>query len=154
MKRLFIFLITMHVFLFSITYANSKKEGDVEIEVELEVIKNLSVQVTPMHFGDCLPGETNKQAISDIEVEGESNRWVFIQFIDKNNSNNDGYIYLINQGDQTKRQRVDLKLQNKIFNYLYIDNGVGRDKIIGTIDKVVDNPGYYEGTAIVKVRYE
>ncbi|MFK4784975.1 hypothetical protein [Fusobacterium sp. MFO224] len=153
MKKTFIFLITMYILLFSVINANSIKEGEVEIEVELEVIKDLNVKVTPMHFGNQMPGATNVQSTSNIEVEGESGRWVFVQFVDKNNSNNNGYVYLINQEDQTKKQRVDLRLESSDYGYLYINNTEVKDRIIGTIDKVVDDPGHYEGVAIVKVRY-
>lgn len=153
MKQKFVFFMTVYILLFSFIKGKSVKEGQVEIEVELEIIKDLSVEVTPMHFGDCMPGATNIEATSNIEIEGEAGRWVLVKFFDRNNISNEGYIELINQADNSKKQRVNLRLQSSNDGYLYINNGEVRDNIIGSIDRVVDNPGYYEGFAVVKVRY-
>lgn len=153
MKKKFSFLIILYTLLFSMVQADSKKEGQVEIEVELEVIKGLSVEVTPMDFGDQIPGSTNIKITSSITVQGESDRYVLVEFIDKNNSSNEGFVDLINQNNNTKKQRVYLNLESSDDGILYITNDKVKDKIVGTIDKVVDFSGYYEGSAIVKVRY-
>ena len=154
MKKIFSCIIILYTLLFSIAQGNSKKDGQVEIEVELEVIKDLSVQVDPMDFGDQIPGSTNVKITSNITVEGESERYVLVEFIDKINSSNSGFVDLINKSNSTQKQRVYLELKSSRDGRLYTSNGKVKDEIVGTINKVVDYPGYYEGSAIVKVRYD
>jgi len=154
MKKIFGCLIILYTLLFSIVQGSSKKDGQVEIEVELEIVKNLSVQVDPMDFGDQIPGSTNVKITSNITVEGDSERYVLVEFVDKNNSSNSGFVDLINKSNSGEKQRVYLELQSSKDGMLYISDGKVKDKIVGTINEVVDYPGYYEGSAIVKVRYD
>lgn len=147
-RKIIFFMINFLLF-----FVSFSRETEVEIGVELEVIKSLEINASELNFGGIIAGETNVKKRSDLLIRGESGENVTVKLFDQTNLANEGFLDLNKDGDSTKKQRVNLEIvgsTNGVFTLVEVGNNL---KIEGTMTQVTNEAGTYRGMAVVRVTY-
>lgn len=142
-KKNFLLILINMLLVSNMSFA--KITTDMEIDVELEIVKKITLSLGEMDLGGALPGTKNIEGKASFKVSGEIGRNLIVEFDDKvelRSKNTNDVI------------EVNLKLEKFTDKKIFIDGNTINDNIIGTIEEVKASPGAYEGKTKVSIRYE
>ena len=143
------------------TVANEQSAVEGEVKVTAEVIQKLTINTKPVDFGKVAQGSKNNAPTQkgEIKITGHENEKLLIQFADGTekvwkDKINDVKVVL-SFGQENEKLTYSPELDPELNQPLALENGQKTMGLTGKLDvPEAAKPGKYEGTLLVKVRYE
>lgn len=142
-KKNFLLILINILLVSSMSFA--KITTDMEIDIELNVVKKLSLTVDNLDLGGASQGVKNINGKAKFMISGEIGKTVIVGFDDK---------VELRSKETNDVIEVNLKLEKFSDKKILIDKDMVTDNIVGTIEEVKASPGAYEGITKVSIRYE